>query len=369
MKLVMTLLVRNEADMIEANLDHHLAQGVDFVLVTDHGSTDGTRERLRPYERSGVVAVIEASDEPHHQSRRVTRMAQLAVAEHHADWVFHNDADEFWWPVAGRLCDVFAAIPAEFGQVTVPRRNFLPGEAGADPFYSRLVHREAESLSLFGTPLEPKVAHRAGRGVVLAPGNHSLTGVHLRPVPDLELLEILHYPMRSFEQFEAKVIQIGRGYELLDERSPGVGRDQLRLLEIQRAGELGRYWEQALPDDVALARGIETGTIMLDRRLQTFMDSLAEGTPLTPVAPEARMIRAVVTGALQAVLERDADHHTLAEVQADRADVRRALAEAKSELEALRRELAVTTLALDAIRTSRVMRWTRRVRRLWYRVR
>jgi len=191
----------------------------------------------------------------------------------------------------------------------------------------------------------------------------------LRPVPDLELLEILHYPMRSFEQFEAKVIQIGRGYELLDERSPGVGRDQLRLLEIQRAGELGRYWEQALPDDVALARGIETGTIMLDRRLQTFMDSLAEGTPLTPVAPEARMIRAVVTGALQAVLERDADHHTLAEVQADRADVRRALAEAESELEALRRELAVTTLALDAIRTSRVMRWTRRVRRLWYRVR
>lgn len=367
MKLVMTLLVRNEADMIETNLNYHLAQGVDFVLVTDHGSTDGTRERLRPYERSGAVAVIEASDEPHHQSRRVTRMAQLADAEHHADWVFHNDADEFWWPVAGRLCDVFAAIPAEFGYVMVPRRNFLPGEAGPDPFYSHLVHREAESLNLVGKPLEPKMAHRARAGVVMTPGNHSLTGVDLRPVPDLELLEIFHYPMRSFEQFEAKVIQIGRGYELLEERSPDVGRDQLRLLEIQRAGELRRYWEEALPDDVALARGIDTGTIVLDRRLQTFMGSLVSGARTS--APDARMARGVVAGALQAVLERDADHHTLADVQADRADVRRALAAAENELETLRRELVVTTLAFDAIRTSRVMRWTRRLRRLWYRVR
>jgi hypothetical protein len=48
MKLVMTLLVRNEADIIEANLDYHLAQGVDFVIVTDHGSSDETVELLRP---------------------------------------------------------------------------------------------------------------------------------------------------------------------------------------------------------------------------------------------------------------------------------------------------------------------------------
>ena len=41
MKLGMTLVVRNEADIIEANIDYHLAQGVDFVLVTDHGSDDG----------------------------------------------------------------------------------------------------------------------------------------------------------------------------------------------------------------------------------------------------------------------------------------------------------------------------------------
>jgi glycosyltransferase involved in cell wall biosynthesis len=36
------MLVRNEADIIRANLLHHLASGIDHVLVVDNGSTDGT---------------------------------------------------------------------------------------------------------------------------------------------------------------------------------------------------------------------------------------------------------------------------------------------------------------------------------------
>jgi hypothetical protein len=38
MKLVMTLLVRDEQDILADNLDFHLAQGVDEVIVTDNGS-------------------------------------------------------------------------------------------------------------------------------------------------------------------------------------------------------------------------------------------------------------------------------------------------------------------------------------------
>ncbi len=32
---MMTLLVRNEEDVLAANLDYHLAQGVDQFIVTD----------------------------------------------------------------------------------------------------------------------------------------------------------------------------------------------------------------------------------------------------------------------------------------------------------------------------------------------
>ena len=94
MKLVMTLLVRNEVDIIEANIECHLARGVDFVIVTDHGSEDGTSEILREYEGMGVATVIRDEEEGHHQSNRVTRMAELARVGHRADWVVHNDADE-----------------------------------------------------------------------------------------------------------------------------------------------------------------------------------------------------------------------------------------------------------------------------------
>ena len=49
MRLAMTLLVRDEADIIEANLRYHRAQGVDFFVVGDNGSEDGTLEILERY--------------------------------------------------------------------------------------------------------------------------------------------------------------------------------------------------------------------------------------------------------------------------------------------------------------------------------
>jgi hypothetical protein len=36
MKLVLMLVIRDEEDIIKANLDYHLAAGVDFVMIADH---------------------------------------------------------------------------------------------------------------------------------------------------------------------------------------------------------------------------------------------------------------------------------------------------------------------------------------------
>ena len=47
--IVMTLLVRNEEDIIEANIEFHLAQGADFIIATDNRSTDRTRDLLLRY--------------------------------------------------------------------------------------------------------------------------------------------------------------------------------------------------------------------------------------------------------------------------------------------------------------------------------
>ena len=86
-KVVMTLLVRDERDIVEEHLAFHLAAGVDEVIVTDHASTDGTEEVLARYERDGRVRVLREPEGPFRQREWVTRMARLAATEHGADWV------------------------------------------------------------------------------------------------------------------------------------------------------------------------------------------------------------------------------------------------------------------------------------------
>jgi hypothetical protein len=90
--VVMTLLVRDEADIVEVNLAYHLAHGVDEVIVTDHRFTEGTRERLQAWaEGDPRVHLLLEDREACDQSTYVTRMAR-------GGWVFNNDADEFLWP-------------------------------------------------------------------------------------------------------------------------------------------------------------------------------------------------------------------------------------------------------------------------------
>ena len=47
----MALKVRDEGDILEANLRFHHALGVDHFVVTDNGSTDETPEILAPLRR------------------------------------------------------------------------------------------------------------------------------------------------------------------------------------------------------------------------------------------------------------------------------------------------------------------------------
>ena len=54
MQLIMTLLVRDEEDIIRENIEYHLAQGVDFTIATDNLSVDSATEIRRSYETRGV---------------------------------------------------------------------------------------------------------------------------------------------------------------------------------------------------------------------------------------------------------------------------------------------------------------------------
>ena len=103
MTLVMTLLARDEIDVVDAWLAFHLNAGVDLVIATDNLSQDGTTEVLEEYARSGHVHLIREPGEDLRQDEWVTRMARLAATQYSADWVINSDADEFWWPRGASL--------------------------------------------------------------------------------------------------------------------------------------------------------------------------------------------------------------------------------------------------------------------------
>src|SRR5438094_6481966 len=111
MKLVMTLLARDEADVVDAQIAYHLNAGVDFVIATDNRSQDGTTEILEAYEREGCLRLIREPGDDMRQGPWVTRMAQLAAADYGADWVINADADEFYWPRGTSLKEALAATP------------------------------------------------------------------------------------------------------------------------------------------------------------------------------------------------------------------------------------------------------------------
>src|SRR4051794_31649606 len=91
-------MVRDEVDIVAAMVEHHLAQGVDLLIVTDNASVDGTTEVLEAYAAHGRV---ELHHDPVHlkqQGAVVTGMARRARTQHRADWVLNLDADEFLAP-------------------------------------------------------------------------------------------------------------------------------------------------------------------------------------------------------------------------------------------------------------------------------
>jgi hypothetical protein len=284
------------------------------------------------------------------QAPWVTRMARLAAVEHDADWVLHSDADEFWFPVTGSLKSVLELVPTRFGSLAVPRRDFVPSP-GDGPFHERMVIRERESHNRLGDPLEAKVAHRAAPDVEIDHGNHVAAAPGLGPILPLPLLEILHFPVRSYDQFERKVVRAGLGYEALEARAPDVGRDQLELLEIHRRGELHEHYARATLSAEQLESGLEQGNLIVDRRLQ---HSLGEGGGARQ-APSDVATLDLIRNSLAALDQADATAEELREA-------RRVLQETREQLEATRE-------SLGALRGSRLVRVTRPARKLYYRLR
>lgn len=241
----MTLMVRDEIDIIAAMLEHHIAQGVDLIIATDNGSVDGTTEVLKDYAAAGYVELHHDPEHRKQQGERVTAMARRAFTEHGADWVINADADEFFVPVDRSLTlrDCLERIGTELGAFTVPVTNLVgpPAERGSG--IDRLVYRDLrtdEQLQAIGIHAQPtpNAIHRGDAEVTVSQGNH-VVSIPSTAQPDAAVaIEVLHLPWRSWEQLQQKVTHAGRAYEASPTLRPSKNHHGMWDYRRQQAGRL-----------------------------------------------------------------------------------------------------------------------------------
>lgn len=232
-------MVRNEADVIGYTISHLQAEGVDQIIVADNGSTDGTGDILRELG----VTVVDDPEVGYYQSEKMTRLMNQAI-DIGATWVIPFDADELWYSPKGRLGDVIPKFRGKVleAQIIDHRPDVSDDENDPNPF-TRMPNRLLDPLPL------TKVSFRPNPNMVIAQGNHDVNEKDWEGRPWLKvtsrnrrLLELRHFPYRSFEQMARKVRQGAEAYAATD--LPQELGDHWRSMGAETDEQLSARWEQ-----------------------------------------------------------------------------------------------------------------------------
>lgn len=285
--IIMTIMVRDEADIIAAMIEHHIVQGIDHFIVTDNGSVDGTREILADYAAKGIV---ELRDDPRHvkqQAEVVTRMARDAYATYGAAWVINADADEFWVADSGTtVAAALRSIDPQVQSFNVPVRNMFGAPLSVGSAIRNNVWRDERDLaSLNGVGLHDHptadCVHRGAADVKIAQGNH-FTNLPLtaeQDVPVAARLSVLHFPYRTWEQYRHRVIVTAEGYRASD-KQPSPRHHVMRDAAWLELDELLPVHVARHPD---LQASSSPAGFAFDTRIRDELESLRDnGTALIP---------------------------------------------------------------------------------------
>ena len=273
MKIVMTLMVRDEADIIDTLIEFHLASGVDFIVATDHDSADGTSEILERYAGGGVLHRLAVSSPVKRQAEWVTRMARMAATEFDADRVINSDAD-IWWPWGGSLKEVRADSGAIRGGPHV-RPGFLP-RPGDESWTERMTVRFMPHAPI-NSPVSPfrvnvRLLHTAVSDIVVGRGNASLPATFLAPFPGRSPVEVLHFQSAASTSSSSKLLT---HYEASGSRLRG---EHVRAHAAAQQGRLEDVYDEISITAPAFG-GLDDGSLIVDTRIRDAVRALTVDPP------------------------------------------------------------------------------------------
>ena len=243
----MTLLVKNEQDLLEQNLKFHRAMGVDAFIVTDNNSTDNTPAIIRKYEEKGwIVESIEEPATDYAQKQWVDRMVWAAKTRHGATWVINADADEFWYSPTGNLKDILSQTKANILRCEV--RNMYPEDGLPWTQWSRTTDYipdtqpyDLSPYSLYGHKTV-KVAHRSAGYIQISQGNHKVSMLPSRA--SVCGIIVYHFNIRGRRQFIEKMVNGGKQYE--NHKSKHGGRHWRYFYALYKEGKLEAEYDRVI---------------------------------------------------------------------------------------------------------------------------
>lgn len=208
-------IAKNEGPYFKEWLEWHLGKGVEKFYIYDNESTDGTRELLEPYIRSGIV---DYKYWPGHRQQLAAYDDCLENNRLSSRWMAFIDLDEFIVPVRDASIPEFLKGLESFAAVEINwlvygsggRKDKTPGTMMERfRFHSKPEHYLNRHVKSIVNP----------RRVFTMIGCHEVARIsgdtadsHGQPVrrhfrerePQQDIIRINHYAVRSYEEFIEK---------------------------------------------------------------------------------------------------------------------------------------------------------------------
>ncbi|MEJ7841876.1 MAG: glycosyltransferase family 2 protein [Rubrobacter sp.] len=275
-------MIRNEVDLVRLNVLYNSAAGIEYRLIVDNGSTDGTDRVLKELSRRDPRVRWTRDEGPYRQTEIHTELAREAYKDG-ADWVVQIDADEFWYAPKGNLKSILAG--SEAGVLRAQVLNFIQSRGQRESSPDALLHMtrraaepvgkgaqdlvEARQLGFVEKLYPRKCISRLTAEIRIEAGNHKVYEAG-GPSENTNDVFCLHAPIRSRSALEERVRTADR--PAAAGRKPGQGRYRRMLGELRDEQAVDEHWAANSYEGDFLDVYGEKHPVLFDSRLR---DALA----------------------------------------------------------------------------------------------
>ena len=280
----------NSIDLVEKFLGHYQKLGLRKFLVMDFNSSDGTQDVLNSSTWSDFVRLVPYPWIDHLDSSNIF----LALAKESfppETLCLFCDPDEFLVTPSMKICEaVWTGSIDRMGACEIPRfnmtalRDVAASEQALLTPFDALKYRINKRVRRWGSDMENevldppwiftdipgKVLVRLEATTLIHDGDHWATCKEGEPGPAPEGVYLLHYPFRTWKEFEDKIEMAKIDYGINTYRPPSYGWQYRRWIRISNETRLySEYLEQFIERD-NIERLLADKTLYIDDHVRQF---------------------------------------------------------------------------------------------------